>query len=400
MKKTSLFLVCFLFFMTSLTAFANVPERDANYAVTDLAGLFDDATTRTLINQNNHLFDTTGGEIAFLTVDTIPNGQNIEDFAHDVFNQWGVGSVENNNGVLVVISDLDGLVYITIGQGLEPYMSNAFLNEALNTYFIPNFEIGEDSVAALELFDVLSERIIESFPVVDAPPAQVIDNTPVAATDQNNSSGPNLILILVGIFVLFLVFGRRGGRRRRASMMHPTDMMMGGGRRRGGFGSFMGGMMLGNMLGGRRNRRRRSSFMDTSAPRSRQSTVSSSQPKSSFTRSTPPSASTTRGAGAKVNPTSRQQNRSSRSSGRGTSSGLSGGLGGSASRGSGAKASSRSSSSTSRSSGRSTGSGLSSGAGRSTSRSSGRSSGGGFSSGSSRGSSGSSFSRGGSSRRR
>ncbi|MCL1991306.1 MAG: TPM domain-containing protein [Defluviitaleaceae bacterium] len=301
MKKISYFTwICLIFTLLFLpvVAHGSVPERAANYAVTDLAHLFSETTISYLVSQNEQLFESTGGEVVFLTVEQLPEGQSIREFSRTVFNAWGVGSVENNNGILIVIADLEGEAYITIGQGLEQHLSNNQLNHVLEQYFTPHFAVGDDDLGARQLFDVLSAEVTEAFPSG----AGIVQQSPVttAATQGENNLFGNrtLIIIVVIAFIFFLSFSRR---RRR-------PMMMGGGmgfgrRRRGGFGSFAGGFLAGNLLSRRhanRNMRHQPPYRQPQSP--------------TFTRSTPPKASTSRGAGVSVNRATRSQGRPARPS--------------------------------------------------------------------------------------
>jgi len=312
MKKflSTLLIFIFIGLINSESAFAQIPQRSDNYAVTDLANLFSEDTIRELIALNDVLFDSTGGEVVFLTMYEIPQGTNIEDFARDVFNTWGVGSVENNNGVLVVISDIEGEAYVVIGEGLEPFMSNRFLEESLEIYFAPHFEVADDDIAAINLFNVFSDRIISSFPTGTGLPEVVqtpVVNQQVQQTTSSQGSGINIGLIIVIIIVIFVIMGASG--RRGGGMMGPGGGMMHR-RRRGGMGSFAGGFLMGNMLGRRRHRPRGprppmggGSMMGQGG--------SSTTSRPTYTRSTPPRASTSRGAGTTVNRGTRSTGRSS-----------------------------------------------------------------------------------------
>ena len=296
-KRVGLVLLFLLLFGSSLVAFAFIPERDENFAVTDLAGLFSDNTVNYLINQNNQLFDANGGEVVFLTIDRIPNRQTIADFSTDVFNTWGVGSVENNNGILIVIANLEGEAYVTIGGGLEAHMTNDYLNHVMETYFTPYFAEGNDDLAATQIFDVLSNRIYEIF---SSGTTLVQDSQDGGLMNFINGRGglmnlitDNWVMILIVILILFLLFSspRRSFRGERWGR--------GFGRRRmgGGAGTFAGGFLLGKMLG-RRNQNR--------------NTYTQSRPTTNtrYTRNTP-RASTNRGASSSVNPRTRRQSRSS-----------------------------------------------------------------------------------------
>ena len=167
MRKTiTAILSLLLIFIFALPVFANLPGLPANLAVHDSANVLSAGTINYLANRNEDLFYYTGGEVMFLTMDFIPMGRDIADFAMDVFNYWEIGSAERDNGVLVVMSIGEDYFWVVSGFGLEAAMSRATLDTLIAEYFTPHFDAGNFDVAVINLFDVLAERIYLLFPPV------------------------------------------------------------------------------------------------------------------------------------------------------------------------------------------------------------------------------------------
>lgn len=66
----------------------------------------------------------TTAEIAVVTIPDTPPEVSPKAFATELFNTWGVGKAEKNNGVLVLLSMGDRRIEIELGRGMEPVLSD------------------------------------------------------------------------------------------------------------------------------------------------------------------------------------------------------------------------------------------------------------------------------------
>ncbi|WP_295583404.1 YgcG family protein, partial [uncultured Oscillibacter sp.] len=108
--------------------------------VYDNAHVLSDATMAHIDAMNASLFAQTGAQILVVTVDTT-GGQDILSYATDLGNQYGVGSRERNNGLVLVLalddisqSGLQGDYGTSYGDGLYDY------GETLNSLLYANME--------------------------------------------------------------------------------------------------------------------------------------------------------------------------------------------------------------------------------------------------------------------
>lgn len=99
MRKTNLSaLLCALLCMALLTAPAlAVVQAPENTYVGDYAGVLSDATEDYIMTQNETLTAATGGAIVVVTVDFL-DGMEIDDYAYEIFNDWGIGDADADNG--------------------------------------------------------------------------------------------------------------------------------------------------------------------------------------------------------------------------------------------------------------------------------------------------------------
>ena len=240
-------------------ALAVVPDRPENQYVLDQAGVLSEETEQEIISQNQKLFQETGAQIVVVAVDFL-DGEEIDDYAYSLFNTWGIGSVERNNGLLLLMAIAEDNYYATSGYGIEDYFDGAKLKEMLTQYLKPDFAAKDYDAGTRKFFDAaLSE--MESYY------AGYSDqyNSPGAEQEYGEDYGytyepsfgervgwmaRNVLSMVVRIVVVVVIFavlvallrgmsGRGGGPR------------SGGG---GGGGGFWTGLFLGNMLGSSRRR--------------------------------------------------------------------------------------------------------------------------------------------------
>lgn len=65
-----------------------------------------------------------GNQIAILMIPTL-DGDALEDYSLRVARTWGIGTKENNNGVLLLVVKNDRVLRIEVGYGLEGALTDA-----------------------------------------------------------------------------------------------------------------------------------------------------------------------------------------------------------------------------------------------------------------------------------
>ena len=253
--------MCFaLVFMigTSISVSASpFPERYNYTTVLDTQNVLSASTVQAIRSENDNLFNLTGGEVVFYITDFLPMGWSIEDYTMGLFNAWEVGSVENNNGILVVMALATTEYHITVGNGLNNTMSAGYISEVVNMHFSEYFEASNYDTAVSGIFNVFSDRILNIFPPAvagntAAAPAP-LEPMQTATNNANGGVGNTFVIVIVVILVLFLMMPRR--RRFGGGMMGMGGGMFGRRRGIGGFGGGMaGGLLGGYMLGRARHR--------------------------------------------------------------------------------------------------------------------------------------------------
>ena len=222
--------------------------------VNDFAGLLNSQEKDNLEKKLVLFDDSTSNQIAIVTVNSL-SGDEISDFTIKLFQKWKIGSAKNNNGVLILISKPDRKAFISVGNGLEPVITDALSRRIIEIDMIPNFKLG-NYYKGLDLATTHLMQIAKGeFHIVKP---------------QNSQTGKgfNLIFIVIIIIVLILLFTRGGGSQQigRNGTGSPfwfllgAMMNSGGGSswgdrggssgEGGGFGGFGGGSTGGGGAGG------------------------------------------------------------------------------------------------------------------------------------------------------
>lgn len=130
-----------------------------NIYLNDYAGIIDEDAETRIVKQIQVLREETGVELTVLTLPTrqgFTPSATMEDFATGLFNHWGIGDANRNDGVLVMVLRNDREMRIELGDGYD----RAFNREAqdiIDRVFIPAFkrdaysegiEAGTDAVIA------------------------------------------------------------------------------------------------------------------------------------------------------------------------------------------------------------------------------------------------------------
>jgi len=79
-------------------------------------------------------------QIVVVTVDSISPYSEIQKFAVDLMNYWGVGTVEKNNGLAIVLCNPCGQIGIVTGTGTELILTDKVCKEVIDKTIIPEFK--------------------------------------------------------------------------------------------------------------------------------------------------------------------------------------------------------------------------------------------------------------------
>jgi uncharacterized protein len=199
--------------------------RGLNVYITDEGHLLQPEDRQVLQTYLERL-DASG--IAQIVILTLPNtDQELSDFAPKIFNAWGVGNKEKDNGILILANaeriqkSLSGnRIFVATGLGVQDRLPDALVGRLLDQKALPNFEIKDYSGGIRDTAMALGQ-------VLQGDQA-LIEELSQPAEETELSQLAKLIFLLIFLFIIFRFRG-------------PGIYIGGGGFGGGGFGDSGGG---------------------------------------------------------------------------------------------------------------------------------------------------------------
>jgi len=110
--------------------------------VTDLPGALRADTVERLNDTIGAFERTTGIEMAVVVIRSL-DGASIEETAAKLFQLWGIGKKDRDNGLLLLWATGDRRVRVEVGYGLEGVLPDGKVGAILDAYVIPRFKAGD-----------------------------------------------------------------------------------------------------------------------------------------------------------------------------------------------------------------------------------------------------------------
>lgn len=199
------------------------------FYVNDFAGIISDPVEAQLEADLESFTASTGNELAVVTLKSL-EGDTVENTAVTLFEQWGIGQKNQDNGVLLLVAPNERELRIEVGYGLEPVLtdsrSGTIIREVITPKFKENDYDGGISDGAHAIITVLSGQELPR-------PAAV-----------NNNDGGLASVIIIFIIVITIIWL---AKRQKNQWSGFSSGKSGGGRS----GGFSGGRSGGGGASGR-----------------------------------------------------------------------------------------------------------------------------------------------------
>lgn len=221
------------------------PRPNPPRLVNDLAGLMQageaDELERKLVAYN----DSTSSQIAVVTVPNL-DGDDIADYAQQLYEKWGIGQKGTNNGILVLVAQQEHTARIQTGYGLEGAVPDALAKRIISNTLVPAFRQNQYYAGLDRATDQLIALAKGEY---KADPSEVRQQR---NRDRGGSGFPFWGIIIVLVVIFFLLRNRGGGGRgnRGFGGGFIPPIIFGGGFGGGGGGGWGGGGGGGGGFGG------------------------------------------------------------------------------------------------------------------------------------------------------
>ncbi len=243
-----------LFVLVLLTLFSSVviaddfqlPKPNKYFYVYDEAGVISRDTSNYIIQTNEQLYSSTGSQIVVAVVNSLQN-RTEQEYANKLFREWGIGSKDKNNGVLILVAPNEKRLWIEVGYGLEGALPDGKVGEIRDNQIFPYFRDGDFDTGILNGFKVILSEVANEYDIkYDTNETQYYEDNDISENETGFFRNIKNILIVIGV-ILFLILDQIffGGF---LTMMLLRTAMRGGFR--GGGGNDRGNRGGGGSSGG------------------------------------------------------------------------------------------------------------------------------------------------------
>lgn len=145
----------------------NIPLSDEGAYALDKSGVLSAETENHIARYNQYLAESCGAQICVVTIPTMDyvGYDDIENYAYDLFNAWGIGDKDEDNGVLLLLVTDDELCWCLQGEGLEDTLSSSAISDILTENMQDDFYAGEFDSGTKKTFDALYRRLCAIYSV-------------------------------------------------------------------------------------------------------------------------------------------------------------------------------------------------------------------------------------------
>lgn len=226
-KSISIFIALCLCVCLYPSAHAIVEQSESFYAA-DYANVLSSSTEEMICNYNGSLEQQCqGAQIVVVTVQYL-DGMYSDEYAYQLFNDWGVGSSEYNNGMLLLLATEENKAWLAYGMGLNSLLDSDDVDDMLEEYFWDDFDNGDYDAAVEKLFNALLKWYDKKYDsnIVTGANGSSGANFNIGSNDFSVSTGHyrsagigdaigGIVRIIIIIAVLSAIFGGGSYRRRR-----------------------------------------------------------------------------------------------------------------------------------------------------------------------------------------
>ncbi len=215
-------LACMALFWVSM-AHAKLPERPIG-PVYDGASIIPDEVEAGIDTKLRALSKETGKTLVVATVPSL-DGQEIEEYAVKLFETWGIGDAEKDEGALILVAPNERRTRIEVGLGSEGILPDALAGRIIDQQMIPRFKAGDFGGGIASAADSVAEQLRR-----EPTDAKAVAAAAERASRQNRSDDDGEIgMVIFWLFVFFffilpvIMSFARGGRKYRGKRRRRGD---------------------------------------------------------------------------------------------------------------------------------------------------------------------------------
>lgn len=143
----------------TVTTVPNPKSATSDNWVTNPDGILSEATVVLLEDKLETIAQLTGAEVTVVMLNSIGTAVPA-DFATQLFNTWGVGKKESNNGVLILMVQDQRRIEFRTGYGMEETLPDALCYQIQQQYIVPKFKNGDFDGGMIAGIDAVAGKIV------------------------------------------------------------------------------------------------------------------------------------------------------------------------------------------------------------------------------------------------
>jgi len=136
------------------------PRQTHGGWVTDMANVISENAENKLNQMITDLEQNTRAEIAVVTVPDTSPSPTPKAFATELFNLWGIGKAQSNNGVLLLVAVEERRVEIETGTGLSQRLPDRQVQEILKHNIVPHLKQNRYDAAVIRVVVILVGEVV------------------------------------------------------------------------------------------------------------------------------------------------------------------------------------------------------------------------------------------------
>jgi len=140
---------------------SNLENIDVEDNVSDFAGLIEDKYITKIDKVIRNIEGRTTAEVAVITIKSLKE-KSIDELAFHLFNKFGIGKKDENNGILLLIAREENQFRVEIGLGLEEIIDDDLRQNLINNLILPNFKKKKFGQAILKFIKIVADKISQS----------------------------------------------------------------------------------------------------------------------------------------------------------------------------------------------------------------------------------------------
>ena len=137
----------------------NVHVRDRNQYVSNPSGILSPSAVSQLNNQIGALWTDTSVELVVVAVDEVDSSMTPEEFATKLFEKWGIGKSDKDNGVLLLLSRDDNAAIIRTGYGVEGALPDIIAGRIIRNGMFPLYREGKFDDGTIAGVEMICQRL-------------------------------------------------------------------------------------------------------------------------------------------------------------------------------------------------------------------------------------------------